>query len=174
MTSPTSTPPEVPIFSPRLDEVLAEMIKGQAPNRGHFCGHCYTPLAEDRRACPHCSVDTARWPPVEQVPSEVIAMFRALRRRESIVVNSFAFLGLFLGVALFLGLFLVSDALWWRIVDIVILVVASRFFAAILGGALGDEVGYRFARRRLAREWREFAEKRRKQELPGHSERRTP
>ena len=160
MTTPASAAPEVPVFSPRLDEVLAEMINGRAPNRGRFCGHCYTPVAEQRRECPHCSAATSRWPPVEQVPSEVIAMFRALRRRESIVVNSLAFLGLFLGVALFMGLFLISDALWWRIVDIVILVVASRLFAAILGGALGDEVGYRFARRRLAREWRAFAEKR--------------
>jgi hypothetical protein len=160
MTTPASTDPEVPIFSPRLDEVLAEMIKGQAPNRGHFCGNCYTPLAEERRVCPHCSALTSDRPPVEQVPAEVIAMFRALRRRESTVVNSFAFLGLFMGVALFLGLFLVSDALWWRIVDIVILVVTSRLFAAILGGVLGDEVGYRFARRRLAREWRAFAARR--------------
>jgi hypothetical protein len=160
MTTPASISPEVPVFSPRLDEVLAEMIRGRAPNRGHFCGNCYTPLAEERRVCPHCSAATSGRPPVEQVPAEVIAMFRALRRRESMVVNSFAFLGLFLGVALFLGLFLLSDALWWRIVDIVILVVASRLFAAILGGGLGDEVGYRFARRRLAREWRAFAETR--------------
>ena len=160
MTTPASTAPDVPIFSPRLDEVLAQMIKGQAPNRGHFCGNCYTPLAEDRRVCPHCATATSDRLPVEQVPAEVIAMFRALRRRESTVVNSFAFLGLFLGVGLFLGLFLVSDALWWRIVDIAILVVASRLFAAILGGGIGDEVGYRFARRRLAREWEAFAEKR--------------
>jgi Flp pilus assembly protein TadB len=94
------------------------------------------------------------------VPDEVLTMYRRQRRREGIVVNSFAYLGLALGVALFLVLFVAYDALWWRILDILILVAASRLFAALLGGLLGDEVGYRFARRRLAREWREWVTRR--------------
>lgn len=148
------------MFSPRLQEALAEMAGGEAPDRGRFCGHCYTPLAGDDRVCPHCSTDTSRRPPVEQLPAEVIEMFRALRRHERMGGKSMAVLGLGLGAALFLGLFLVSGALWWRIVDLVILVVASRLFAGILGGAFGDEVGRRFAQRRLAREWWGFTQRR--------------
>ena len=148
--------PEIPVFSPRLAEVLGEVVKGDAPNRGRFCGHCFTPLAADRRSCPHCDTPVSRRPPVDEVPAEVVAMYRRQRRRESLVVNSFAYLGLTMGVVLFLLLFIIYDALWWRILDMVILVVAARVFAALLGGLLGDEVGYRFARRRLAREWGEW------------------
>lgn len=149
----TSYLPELPVFSSRLTTVLEEMVTGKAPNRGRFCGHCYSPLAADRRSCPHCNTPVSQRPPVEEVPADVVAMYRRQRRRESLVVNSFAYLGLALGVGLFLLLFVVYDALWWRILDIVVLVVAARVFAALAGGLVGDEVGYRFARRRLAREW---------------------
>ncbi len=144
---------DVPVFSERLSDVLDGIFKGEAPNAGHFCGHCYTPLAADRRSCPHCDTPVARRPPVDEVPAPVLAMYRRQRRRESLVVNSFAYLGLALGVGLWLALFVLYDALWWRLLSIVLLVLATRVLAALMGGLVGDEVGYRFARRRLAREW---------------------
>lgn len=147
---------EKPVLSERLDALATEIMQGRAPNHGRFCAHCYAPLGEERTDCPHCGRDTSREPPVSRIPDDVLAMFRRKRRRESIIVNSFAYLGLAMGVGLFLLLFLVYSALWWRILDIAILVVSSRLFAAILGGAIGDEVGYRYAQRRLAKEWAEF------------------
>jgi hypothetical protein len=148
------------VLSERLGELATEIMQGQAPNYGRFCGHCYTPLGEERTDCPHCGRDASRLPPVERIPDRVLAMFRRKRRRESIIVNSFAYLGLALGVGLFLLLFLVYSALWWRILDIGVLVLSSRLFAAVLGGVIGDEVGYRFAQRRLAEEWGEFTTQR--------------
>ena len=152
--------PEVPVFSQRLSAVLEDVLTGKAPNRGRFCGHCYTPLAADRRSCPHCDTPVSRRPPLEEVPAAVAAMYRRQRRRESLVVNSFAYLGLALGVGLWLLLFVIYDALWWRLLTIAFLVVAARVFAALVGGLVGDEVGYRFARRRLAREWQAWVTRR--------------
>ena len=149
---------DLPIFSERLSSLLEEMLQGRAPNAGRFCGHCYTPLGEEREHCHHCGRSVARWPPRRRVPGEVIEMFRRMRRRESVAVNGFALAGLALAVAVFVILFALFEPWWWRILDIVLLVVMARGFAGMLGGFVGDHVGYRYARRRLVEEWRAFQE----------------
>jgi hypothetical protein len=153
--------PEIPIFSDRLTEVIETVVKGGAPNAGHFCGSCYTPIDRQRMHCPHCRMAVADYRPVAKVPDEVLEMFRTLRRRESLVVNSFAYLGIFSGafifIAVFYFLFLLNAGLWWYIFDIVLLFVAARVLAGLLGGFVGDELGYRYSRRKLAEEWRAYA-----------------
>jgi hypothetical protein len=148
---------ELPVFSERLSELLETMFRGEAPNAGRFCGHCYTPMAADRRACAHCARSAEDVAPVEAVPAEVIEMFRRMRRRESIMVNSFAYLGLLLAVVIFTAIFYVlfiNDAnFWWYVFDIALLFVLARVLAGLVGGFVGDELGYRRARRKLAEEW---------------------
>lgn len=150
----------IPIFSDRLTTALETMFRGEAPNVGRFCGHCYTPLDPERTQCPHCGHPVEERPPVERVPSEVLEMFRQLRRRESLVVNSFAYLGMALGVLTFIAVFYVLFTLnanvWWFVFNIALLFVLARVLAGLLGGVLGDEMGFRYARRKLAEEWREY------------------
>lgn len=151
-------PPDgVPLFSPRLDEVLDQIWRGEAPNAGRFCGYCFTPLAE-RDACAHCGRAATETPPADRIPREVLEMYRALRRRESLVVNSFAYLGLTIGVALFIGMVAIAvfylNAAWWFLaLSIVVLLVGGRVLAGVLGGIVGDNLGYRYARRKLAEDW---------------------
>ncbi len=151
---------DIPIFSDRLMTALATMVRGEAPNVGRFCGYCYTPLDPERTQCPHCGHPVEERSPVERVPSEVLEMFRQLRRRESLVVNSFAYLGLGLGVLTFIVIFYViytlNASVWWFVFNIIMLFVLSRVLAGLLGGVLGDEVGFRYARRKLVEEWREY------------------
>ncbi len=151
---------DIPIFSERLSSVLDAIFKGEAPNVGRFCGYCYTPIDPQRTQCPHCSRAVGEHPPVERVPGEVLEMFRRLRRRESLVVNSFAYLGLLLGVLIFVAVFYVLFTLgvnvWWYVFDIALLFVLARVLAGLLGGVVGDELGFRYARRKLAQEWWEY------------------
>jgi hypothetical protein len=153
-------PPEVPIFSDRLTQVLETVIKGEAPNVGHFCGYCYTPIDRQRMHCPHCRKAVADYPAVVKVPSDVGEMFRKMRRRESLVVNSLAQFGIMLGVTAFIVvfyfLFLNDVAIWWYALDVLLLFVLSPVLAGLIGGYLGDEYGYRFAQRKLADEWAAF------------------
>ena len=152
--------PEIPLFSDRLSGLLEEMFGGQAPNAGRFCGNCYTPMDAQRTACPHCGEPVGMRPPVEQVPREVLMMFRSMRRRESLVVNSFAYLGLALGVLIFIGVFYIifslDAAIWWYVFDIVLLFVLARALAGLLGGYVGDELGFRYSRRKLVEEWQAY------------------
>jgi hypothetical protein len=161
----TIPPDGVPVFSARLDEVLDAIRRGEAPNAGQFCGYCFTPLA-GREACAHCGRATADVPPADRIPGEVLEMYRALRRRESLVVNSFAYLGLTIGVALFVAMVAIAvfylDAAWWFLtLSIVVLLVGGRVLAGILGGIVGDNLGYRYARRKLAEDWAAYEASRR-------------
>ena len=163
--------PEPPIFSERLTTVLVDIIKGEAPNAGRFCGNCYTPIDKQRSVCPQCDCSVEERPPVGKIPREVGVMFRNLRGRESLVVNSYAYAGLFLGVIIFIAVFYVlftlGAGIWWFIGDLVLLAVSARVLAGLLGGYIGDEVGYRYARRKLAEDWAAWEATGRKEEEPG-------
>ena len=154
---------DIPIFSERLSSALDAMFAGEAPNAGRFCGYCYTPIDQQRTQCPHCERSVAEHAPAQRVPDEVLAMFRQLRRRESRIVNSFAYAGLLLGVLTFIGvfyaLFTLNANVWWYVFNIALLFILSRGLAGLLGGFVGDEVGFRYARRKLIKEWQEYEAK---------------
>ena len=156
---------DIPVFSPRLDELMGAMIKGAAPNVGRFCGYCYTPLGKKADTCAHCSRTTAEWEPVAKIPMEFGALYRRMRKRESLIVNSFAFAGLGLGVLLFIVLvavavYVFNQSLWMLAFATLVLMIGGRVFAGILGGWIGDNVGYNFAHKKLIEEWREYERER--------------
>jgi hypothetical protein len=146
------------IFSPRLDEFLGRLQEGETPNAGTFCAFCYNPLGPEADRCEHCGQVVAERPTINSVPRDVVEMHRRMRKRESLIVNSFAYLGLGLGLALFLGLVAINvlyldRALWFFVIATVIFLVGSRVLAGIIGGYLGDEIGYRYGHRKLAEDW---------------------
>jgi hypothetical protein len=149
------------VFSARLEEFLESLREGTTPNYGRFCSFCYNPTPEGYERCDHCGQDLKERPPSISIPEEVLAMFRRKLRRESIIVNSFAYFGLLMGVSLFIGVvamafFYFDLALWLLIFSMFVLLVGSRVLAGIFGGIIGDEIGYRYANRRLAEDWAEF------------------
>ncbi len=44
-------------------------------------------------------------------------------------------------------------ALWFFLLATGILILTSRVLPAIIGGFIGDEIGYRYANGKLARDW---------------------
>jgi hypothetical protein len=152
---------DIPVFSPRLDEIMALMVKGEIPNVGRFCGYCYTPVGKRDDACAHCGTRVAEVPPVSKLPTEFFALYRRMRKRESLIVNSFAFAGLALGLVLFVALvwlavYRFEQNLWLLAAATGVFIVGGRVFAGLLGGWIGDQVGYDYAHRKLVDEWREF------------------
>ena len=86
-------------------------------------------------------------------------------KRESVIVNAFAFFGLGLGLALFLGMVAINvlylnKALWFFLTATVVFLVASRIFAGIIGGVIGDEIGYQYGHKKLAEDWRKHVAER--------------
>jgi hypothetical protein len=153
------------VFSGRLEAFLDQLQEGSTPNAGRFCSFCYNPLPPDFDRCDHCG-QTVSGPAIpaegrrvlESLPPAVVEMYRRKQRRESLVVNSFAYLGLGLGLALFLGLVAINvlyldKAFWFFLLATVLFLVGSRVFAGLIGGFIGDEIGYRYANRRLSEDW---------------------
>jgi hypothetical protein len=155
-----------PLFSERLEEHLVALTRGEVPNRGRFCGNCYTPMAQERQRCRHCDAEpSSDYATVEQVPEPVIEMLRAVHKTEKNWVNGFAYLGLviavFAGLGIVLGIpYLRERLLAATIVYAIILLIGSRGLAGFLGGYYGDRIGYERARRRLLEDWSEWAEER--------------
>ena len=156
---------ECPLFSERLEEHLVAVLKGQAPNRGRFCGQCYTPMSGKARGCGHCETQTGDRSPVDRVPEPIVEMLRKQRSTESWIVNSFAFGGL--AIALVGGLLIVlgipavrGNLIWATILYGLILLVGGRVLAGVLGGYYGDRVAYARARNTLRESWASFVEER--------------
>jgi len=154
-----SAPERAPIFSARLQALLEDILRAQAPNAGRFCGNCYNPLADDAEECGHCGLSTARRPPVRHIPPEVFAMLRAQRLREAIPVRSMAWGGLAAGLSLALFLMVVLP-FWWNVGASVVAFGASYVAAANIANSLGDAIGYRWGQRVLEKRWQAFQEAR--------------
>jgi hypothetical protein len=153
------------IFSPRLDEFLSRLEEGDTPNSGTFCSFCYNPLLPNAERCDHCGQVLSGRPAIRSVPRDVIEMHHRMRRRESLIVNTFAYIGLGLGLALFLGLVAINvlylnRELWFFIIATVIFLVGSRVLAGIIGGVIGDEIAYKYGHKKLAEDWRQHVARR--------------
>ncbi len=157
---------ECPLFSERLEEHIVLHTRGELPNRGRFCGNCYTPISSDTARCPHCGTLTdGPLRPVDQIPEAVIEMLREQRKTESTIVNAFAYAGLILAIVL--GLVIVLGIPYLRehllpatIIYGLFLLIAGRSLAGVLGGYYGDRLAFNRARTRLRQRWAEWAEQR--------------
>jgi hypothetical protein len=154
------------LFSPRLEEHIVLFTRGELPNRGRFCGNCYTPMSPESPTCPHCGNDAAGpLPPVNEIPQQVIWMLREQRKTESTIVNSFAYAGFIIvivvGLAIVLGIpYLRANLLPATIVYALLLLIGGRTLAGVLGGYYGDRVAYNRARTRLRQRWADWVEQR--------------
>ncbi len=157
---------ECPLFSERLEEHIVLFTRGEVPNRGRFCGNCYTPMSPDTARCPHCGALTdGPLAPVSQIPDEVVGWLREQRGTESRIVNSFAYAAfvivIVVGLGIVLGIpYLRAHLLPATIVYGLFLLFGGRSLAGILGGYYGDHIAYDRARTRLRRHWSEWVERR--------------
>ncbi len=158
-------PSDIPVFSPRLDEIMAAMIKGDIPNVGRFCGYCYTPIGKRTDACAHCGRTAAEYAPEPKIPSDFFDLYRRMRKRESLIVNLFAFAGLGIGLILFivlvgLAVYRYEQNLWLLAGATAVFIVGGRILAGLLGGWIGDNVGYDYAHKKLVVEWHAYERER--------------
>ena len=156
----TAPATDAPPFSPRLQQLMDLMLAGQAPNAGLFCGHCYHPLQRDEASCPHCGTATSAVAPVERLPWEVLAMFRAQRFREALAVRGLAYGGLLLGIVLSLMPIALADVHWWTVLAMFLVLAFSYVFFANLANSVGDALGYRWGQAVLRRRWQRFLARR--------------
>jgi hypothetical protein len=131
-----------PLFSDRLEEHIVGVTRGELPNRGRFCGNCYTPMSVETLRCVHCGTATQERAPVAAIPDEVVLMLRRQRKTEQAWVNGFAYIGLVLSavwLGVVLGIPYLRANLLRRRSSTDCLVVGSRVLG-LLGGYFGDRM----------------------------------
>ena len=162
---PSATQGPRQVFSDRLREFLDQLQDGMTPNFGSFCSFCYNPLPSGFPRCDHCGQSATERPPLTSIPQDVLDMHRRKLKRESLVVNSFAYAGLALGLAIFLVMVAINvlymqKALWFFLLATFLFLVGSRLLAGVFGGVIGDEIGFRYANKHLAEDWAEHVSSR--------------
>lgn len=155
-TQERAAPDERAIISQRLTELLDDMLAGSAPNAGRFCGNCYHPLSLERDICPHCGTRVPDRATVAAVPPEVIEAFRRRRGREGLVVRSFAWVGLTIGVIVALLPLAFAGVRWWSFSGFFVLMFGFYLLSANLANSVGDELGYRWGTAIFRKRWEKF------------------
>jgi hypothetical protein len=148
------------VHSERLLVLLDDILAGQAPNAGRFCGYCYHPLSAEREVCAHCGRSTSERPPSAAIPPRVIEMHRRRRGREGLVVRTLAWGGLTVGVIVALLPFVFADVSWWSVLAFFGLLAFFYLLSANLANSLGDSLGYRWGQSLVRREWGRFIRER--------------
>lgn len=142
---------------------------GQAANRGQFCGNCFARLADrpagGRRAvpwppCEVCGSSEGTAAPAAAVPAEVLGIYLAKRRREGVIVNSFAFLGIFISLVLSGVLFFTLPGGIWEVIPFATLAIGSYYLARLLGFGPGATLGYRSGTALRAQRWQSYLQRR--------------
>ena len=142
-----------------LQERMERIARGDAPNSGRFCGNCYARLNSGETACKFCGSDAGRVPPVEAVPREVLIAYLAHWNKMRLWVNVFAFLGIFIAIVLAaVPLIFFPSAL--KLLAVPVMLGGAWYFANLLGGWVGGNLGERSGAAARARKWRAFAGKR--------------
>jgi hypothetical protein len=146
-----------------LDDLQVQMEElglQRVPNLGRFCGYCYGRLPDGTDACRFCGRTATDVVPVSKVPIYVLRLYLAKRRREGIMVNTFAFIGLFLAVVLsgLIYFLLIGN---WRVIAIFVLLLAGWYLANLLGGWIGASLGYNWGRSVRDTYWLRYIDDRR-------------
>ena len=154
-----------PLFSPRLEAHLVAVSRGETPERGTFCGNCFTPIGRETMTCPHCAEATSVRRPVDVVPAPIAAALRVQRKTEGQWVNGFAYIGVLIAMALplaaVLGIPTLKDSLiLGTAVYAPLLLIGMRVFPAILGGYFGDRKGFEAARAKTRAAWERWVAER--------------
>jgi hypothetical protein len=149
-------------FLDSLQEQMENIALGASPNHGRFCARCYGRLGEPIRRrpsrlpaslCEHCGLSTDEHPPVHRVPDQVLEIYMAKRRREGLIVNLFAFLGIFIALVVSALVWLVTPDNMWKIAPFAVLLFGSYYLARVIGYNVGVPVGSNSGRKLRNQRW---------------------
>lgn len=141
-------------FSSELDEMIAEIRAGNAPNIGRFCGYCCAPIGE-LESCAVCGETTERTPAVDKIDRDLAQIYQAKRKREGLYVHLAAWTGILLATAVSILMILFLPG-WTKVFAIIFLVLGGYFAGVFFGNVLIQGYAYRAGLKMFARRWAEW------------------
>lgn len=144
---------EVP-FSAELDQLIAEIRAGNAPNIGRFCGYCSAPLGNEDQ-CQVCGETTNETPSVDKIDRDLAQIYHAKRKREGLYVHLAAWAGILVATAISIIMIWFLPG-WTKAFAIVFLVLGGYFAGVFFGNVLIQGYAYRAGLRMFAQRWSEW------------------
>ena len=141
-------------FSSELDELIAEIRAGRAPNIGRFCGYCSAPLGQEE-SCGVCGETTSNIPASDKIDRDLAQIYHAKRKREGLYVHLAAWSGILLATGLSILMILLLPG-WTKVFAIVFLVLGGYFAGVFFGNVLIQGFAYRAGLNMFAKRWAEW------------------
>ena len=143
-------------FSSDLDQLIAEIRAGNAPNIGRFCGYCCAPLGAEpddvAQTCGVCGESTEQTPAVDKIDRDLAQIYHAKRKREGLYVHLAAWSGIILATGLTILMILLLPG-WTKVFAIAFLVLGGYFMGVFFGNVLIQGFAYRAGLNMFAKRW---------------------
>jgi hypothetical protein len=140
-----------------LQEKMEERLARKVPIKGRFCGFCYARLRDSDQQCAFCGSRMSDVGTVEEIPQDVLRLYKAKQKTEAMWVHSGAFFGLIVAMALFLILVLWGPGLLGHpAVAFAVLIGGGYVLAQLFGTFIGAQIGYRRGARKRDRAWAKY------------------
>lgn len=141
----------------RLQEKMEELIDRKVPRAGTFCGYCYGRIRPGDGVCGFCGEGSQDWPPVAEIPQDVLRMYRTKQKGEARWVHMGAMTGLVVAAALFIVLVIWGPGvLGHPAVGFTVLIGGGYVLAQLFGTFIGAQIGYRKAARKRDETWARY------------------
>lgn len=147
--------PYLDALQPKMEERLARRV----PAAGRFCGFCFGRQRPESTVCGFCKSDLAEVGTADEIPQDVLRLYKAKQSTEARWVHTGAMFGLTLATGLFI--YLVIWGPWF-------LSHPGFAFAALIGGGyllaqffgafVGAQIGYRKGARKRDAMWAQWLE----------------
>ena len=145
----------------RLQEKMEERLARKVPAAGRYCGFCYARLRETDAACPFCGADVAALGAVNEVPQEVLRLYKVKRDTEARWVYGLGFVGLIVASILFVVLEVWGPGpLGHPAVGFAVLLFGGYALAQFFGTLVGGQIGYRRGAKKRDAMWGEWLARR--------------
>lgn len=149
--------PYAVLLQDKMDEILDE----QVPRSGHFCGFCYARIATDADACVFCETSTAERPVSDEIPLDVLRIYKKKKSLEALWVHSGAMAGLLTAALLFVSLVVWGPGLLGHPgVAFAVLIGGGYVLAQLFGGVVAAQFGYRAGSKKRDAAWQKYLEER--------------
>ena len=145
----------------KLQEKMEERLARLVPAAGLYCGFCYARLRETDTACAFCGTATSARGAVNEIPQDVLKLYKTKQKTEALWVHSGAFFGLIIASVLFVWLELWGPGILGHpATGFAVLIGGGYVLAQVFGTFIGAQFGYRKGARKRDEMWARHIAKR--------------
>ena len=145
----------------RLQAKMEERLAHRVPVQGRFCGFCYGRLQAETLICGFCGASTADIATVNEIPQEVLRLYKRKANTEAKWVHTGAFTGMILASFIFIWMVIWGPGILGHpALAFAVLLLGGYFLAQLFGPIIFAQTGYRRGAKARDEGWAKWLEQR--------------